>query len=443
MTQAVSYHNDIKAEQGPALYRTLWRWHFYAGLFCLPFVLILSVTGTIYLFKPQIDGWNERAYQQLSISGPRAEPNEHIASALDAVPHARFLNYRLPESPQQAVAVGVQAQGEPWRVYLHPHSLEVLETRRLDGQFIQWIKRLHGELLIGPAGSILVELAACWAIILLVTGLYLWWPRSARGLAGVLYPRLGGKGRLLWRDLHAVVGFWVATFTLFLLITALPWTEVWGSLFKEVRQWNSAPVEQSWNRNAAQERHHWEQKAASHVDLSPRLLASAQAQELAAPAELTLEDADRSLWKLSSKTQNRPRRADVWLEGANGAVVRRQPFSAKSPLERAVGIGIAAHEGQLFGWFNQLLGVLTALGLFTLSLSGFILWRQRKPDTGLGAPAPPRSNRTARVVAGIVLLAGILLPVVGASLVVLLTLEWALLKRIDPLRQWLGLNRPH
>ena len=40
-----------------AHYRTIWRWHFYAGLFVLPFVLILSVTGSIYLFKPQLDRW--------------------------------------------------------------------------------------------------------------------------------------------------------------------------------------------------------------------------------------------------------------------------------------------------------------------------------------------------------------------------------------------------
>ncbi|GAB4424056.1 MAG: hypothetical protein OHK0015_02390 [Chloroflexi bacterium OHK40] len=37
------------------LYRLIWRWHFYAGLFVVPFRLILAVTSIIYLFKPQID----------------------------------------------------------------------------------------------------------------------------------------------------------------------------------------------------------------------------------------------------------------------------------------------------------------------------------------------------------------------------------------------------
>jgi hypothetical protein len=30
-------------------YNAVWRWHFYAGLFCIPFIIWLSLTGTIYL----------------------------------------------------------------------------------------------------------------------------------------------------------------------------------------------------------------------------------------------------------------------------------------------------------------------------------------------------------------------------------------------------------
>ena len=41
------------------LYRTLWRWHFYAALFVIPIVVVLSITGSIYLFKPQLDRLQE------------------------------------------------------------------------------------------------------------------------------------------------------------------------------------------------------------------------------------------------------------------------------------------------------------------------------------------------------------------------------------------------
>ena len=55
-----------------SIYRTLWRWHFYAGLFCIPFVLTLSISGAIYLFKPQLDALANRPYQNLVVSDERS-----------------------------------------------------------------------------------------------------------------------------------------------------------------------------------------------------------------------------------------------------------------------------------------------------------------------------------------------------------------------------------
>lgn len=42
------------------MYNTIWRWQFYAGLFCIQFVLVLSITAAIYLFKPQVEAELDR-----------------------------------------------------------------------------------------------------------------------------------------------------------------------------------------------------------------------------------------------------------------------------------------------------------------------------------------------------------------------------------------------
>ena len=47
--------NSQRVDNESSLYRLVWRWHFYAGIFCIPFILSLSISGAIYLFKPQID----------------------------------------------------------------------------------------------------------------------------------------------------------------------------------------------------------------------------------------------------------------------------------------------------------------------------------------------------------------------------------------------------
>jgi hypothetical protein len=41
----------VEEEQSRRVYRAVWRWHFYAGIFCIPLVIWLACTGSIYLFK--------------------------------------------------------------------------------------------------------------------------------------------------------------------------------------------------------------------------------------------------------------------------------------------------------------------------------------------------------------------------------------------------------
>ena len=190
-----------KPELAPAAkswpdYRAVWRWHFYAGLFCVPFVLVLAASGAIYLFKPQIEAWIDRPYDHLEITGTAQPAAEQIRAALAAVPGATFSAYELPTAANAAVRVIVRSDGEAIRVYVHPQTLAVLHTVAEDERLMRVLFRLHGELLMGDRGSMLVELAASWTIIMIVTGLYLWWPRNAKGLGGVVYPRLRGGSRV-------------------------------------------------------------------------------------------------------------------------------------------------------------------------------------------------------------------------------------------------------
>lgn len=432
----------MHSERSHLLYRTLWRWHFYAALFCIPFVITLALSGMIYLFKPQIDALVDKPFHNLEIGSARSTPNEQIDAALAAVPDTAFLTYTLPQSERHAVVVNLSdAAGERVLVYVNPYTLEILKIIGYDDQFIRKVRSFHGELLAGNAGSVLVELAGNWAIVLILTGLYLWWPRDLQGWGGLLYPRLTLKGRLFWRDLHAVLGFWVAIFALFLLVTGLPWTLVWNSAFTEVREWvQENPEQQEWTVSRAEEHHMNQRHSVAEVNLPPAVVATAQAQQLAAPAELGLDPARPGHWLLASDHQNRLLRTRVWISGQEARVVEIKPYSERSKLDLAIGVGTAVHEGQLFGWFNQLLGVVTATALLTLSVSGFIMWRRRKPEGVLGAPRKLEDSGLVKGVAGITLLCALLLPLLALSLLALFLLESLLLRHMTAARTWLGLT---
>ena len=162
--------------------------------------------------------------------------------------------------------------------------------------------------------------------------------------------------------------------------------------------------------------------------------------KLDAPVIISAPGGRSKTWSAKSNTANRPRRVTVDLDAKTGSIVGREDFKDRHWVDRAVGVGVAAHEGALFGWPNQVLGVLTTLGLVLLSVSGVILWWKRRDQGVLGAPKPALSPRVSWGLISIVVLIGICLPLFAASLLIVLLLDWLVLSRIAPVRIWLGLG---
>jgi uncharacterized iron-regulated membrane protein len=325
--------------------------------------------------------------------------------------------------------------------------LRVLKVEPEGDRPMRVISDLHGTFRAGNPGSYLVEIAACWTVTMLLTGLYLWWPRRARGLAGVLYPRLRSGRRLFWRDLHAVAGIWVAVFALFLISTGLPWAKFWGSYFKEVRTVTGTlegPQDWAIGARSAMLGDHVEHggMTMSHAvapgnDLD-RVVAAAYPLGVAPPV-LVAPPTGGADWTVTSDAANRPLRTRITIDGRTGALTSRRDFAERHWLDRLVGYGIAAHEGALFGVVNQLLGTLTALLLATLSVSGAVMWWRRRPQGLLGAPVPLSRPRYGPLLIGAVLLLALAMPLFGATLLLVALADRLLLPRWPALRDWLGL----
>jgi uncharacterized iron-regulated membrane protein len=446
-------------------YRAVWRWHFYAGLFCIPFIIVLACSGSIYLFKPQIESWIDRDYDNLTIKDRPASAADQIRAALAAIPGSTLNGYEVPEGVHSAARVIVGHEGSATRVYVHPETLQVLKTVKESDRFMKILFRLHGELLMGNRGSAVVELAASWAIIMILTGLFLWWPRKAKTLGGIVYPRLGGGSRIFWRDLHGVTGFWISGLALFLLFSGLPWAKFWGDYFRNVR-WltGTAVARQDWTngeastaepKSAGSTGEHGEHRGrsgrggrrgrtATPSDLSAvdRIVATLRPLDLLAPVVIEPPASSTGDWAAKSMTPNRPRRVDLVIDGTTGKIKERTDFNDRHLIDRITGTGIAAHEGQLFGWPNQLVGLVTAAGLILLTVSSVSMWWRRREPGGLGAPAPAASPRFSLGLCALVALFGVYLPLFGASLIAVLFVEWAILRRVPAVRDWLGLQGP-
>lgn len=461
-------------------YRTVWRWHFYAGLFVIPFMLVLAVTGIIYLFKPQLDA---AMYTNLMFVQPGTATlpyTEQIQTVQNVYPDATVTQLTPSVAADRSTEVLLTTADERnLMVFVNPYTGQVLGDRDEDNNLQAIARKIHGELLIGKLGDYLVELAACWGLVLLITGLYLWLPRHQFSLFGTLIPRLWSQNkRVFWRDLHAVPGFYGILLIGFLILTGLPWTGFWGETFAQVygqfpaQMWDEVPqstvltgslnqrgqvvpwaVEQLPIPQSGKSEPQDHSDHASHNTLSSpasqgsvvpgalmqldAVVALAQAKGAPPGFSVTLPEGKTGVYTVSAFPGDPTQEVTMHIDQYSGKVLADVRWKDYGLVPKAVEMGTAIHMGRYFGFANQLLMLVAALIVVLLCVTGVVMWWQRRPKASgfLGAPVLPSHVQQWRVPLAIVAVLGLAFPLVGLSLIIVLLLDYCLLSRIPVLKR--------
>ena len=430
----MSSSSAAKAASTPlsAAYRAVWRWHFYAGLICLPFLMLMALTGALYLFQPEIDDWETRAIAAVRPSAQTAAPSAWVEAAAAAAP-GRVSTLLLPDRPDRAVRITIETDAGARAVFVDPADARVTGQRPAEG-LTDLIAGLHSLSLFGLGLNVLIEIVAGWAMILVATGVFLWWPRKRE--AGVATVR-ARAGRPLWRDIHAVTGLYAGAAVFFLAVTGMPWSAVWGDqVMGAVRQAGfgrpAAPVVSDWTHaehDDAPEGAGWTLEhagmtaAPGAIDLD-RVVAGAEAAGLARPYFVTLPSSpDRAVAAAHRNAREEDARV-IYFDRAGGILkdVAADDFGAGA---RAFEWSIAVHQGTQYGWINRWIMRAACVAIWVLSISALAMWWKRRPKGRLAAPVAPPGPRAKVAVLAIVLPLAILYPLTGLSLIVAVALDRA------------------
>ena len=104
-------------------------------------------------------------------------------------------------------------------------------------------------------------------------------------------------------------------------------------------------------------------------------------------------------------------------------------FEDYPPIAAGVSLGIAFHQGELYGWLNKAQNLLAATLGFTLAVSGFIAWWKRRPQGAVGVPPAPAEKSVGPGMIIVILFLGFFLPLMGLSLLVVLILDKLIFQR--------------
>ncbi len=416
-------------------YRVVWRWHFYAGLLVLPVLMLMALTGGLYLFKDEIDDAVYRPMVQVTPAASPASPDQWRAAAEQAT-GGRATGVLIPGRDDRAVRLTVTLpEGAKQTVFVDPADARITGSTPFGG-VTETVKRLHSLALVGPWANILVEIVAGWAIILVATGLFLWWPRKrSAGVLTVTAPP--GAGRPFWRDLHAVTGLYAGGVILFLAVTGMPWSAVWGDRVGEMVRANGlgrppAPVASAWAHAAhadAPTGVGWAMEGmVMHVggDPAPSLatvIATAEREGLARPYQVSIPTDPTLAFTAAHQARRVEDARSLYIDGTSGAVMDDVGYARFGPAAQAIEWGIAVHQGTQYGWVSRYLMLSGCIAIWLLGISGLIMWWKRRPQGRLAAPLAPPGPRPRMAVLAIVLPLAILYPMTGLSLVVAVGLD--------------------
>jgi uncharacterized iron-regulated membrane protein len=428
------------------LYGRIWRWHFYAGLVCVPFILSLALTGALYLFHKQIDDLVYAPAMLRTDAGAALPASQVIAAAVQAYP-GQATAITFPDDSRHNAQVDVARPGGVLQVFVGPASGKVAGAILEDARLMTTIKHIHSLAIAGTAGKVVIEIVAGWIIVLVATGTYLWWPRGRT--AGVVSIRAGAQGRTWWRDLHAVTGAFGGIVVLFLALTGMPWSVVWGTnvnawltahgLGVPAGMWVGVPksalpasalgtlpwaqqqdaVPASSNPHAMHEGMEMPMAdyAAPGVDAIVAGLGIAGGYRLALPQDAS---GVYSMIRLPGQVENQ---RVIHIDQYSGRVLMDNRGTNIGAIGRVTEWGVAVHQGEQYGWPNLLIMLAGCLALICLCISGVIVWWKRRPSGKLAAPSRRDGDRLAKGVLAIAIVLACVFPLLGASMLAVLALD--------------------
>lgn len=378
---------------GNMLTKRVWQLHSWLGLICGVGLLVIGVTGSLLVFHDEIDAWRFPALHRAQPSVAGRLPYDALWASLRRVfPNEKITGWVPARAPDRTDGIYVTRAGEEdARVfYLDPYTGEVRDRpRRTDRTFFGWLLELHFALLGGTTGMFVAGLLAVGLLVLGMSGVWLY-----RGFWRSFFTLRWGRGaRLFFSDLHKTVGICSTGFNLILGFTGAWWnlTAVWS-------RWTAPAAPPSTQVGEPFD------FAADRLSLDG-LLARAQ-KELpgyqAVYLALPPERAGTVTFFGTVPTSN-PLRGDygsrLLFDATDGALrqvvdIRRGSFWEK------IGDSFALlHYGTFGAVFGRaadaavkLIWTLLGLSPGVLAVSGFMIWRARRPkpaakrpDAGKGA----------------------------------------------------------
>ena len=346
--------------------------HRWLGLGFAALLFVQGCSGVVVAFRDEFN----RALHSAALTVTPAVSTLAMQALTDRVralhPELGIERIDYPKRADAAYVFRMQAaDGAKLRfIAVDPYTGAITRDEPVSRWPVQWLFKLHEQLLAGPTGHIIVGIGAIALLFFTITGPWMWWPGRRFLRRGLTVSLNNGAYRGL-RDVHRVGG---AVASLVLFISACTGIVlVWLSSF------------QSFVGTFATVAPRPSPPAIAHTDASllpiDTVIARAREQIGDAPIKsVRFRAQDRVVAVYSVDVSNtRPRATNqILLNGYTGEILGSYDASVAPLANRTLDWALPIHTGEFLGLPGRVLWLLAALALQALAITGLLQWWQRR-----------------------------------------------------------------
>lgn len=201
--------------------------HFLLGFSSGIVIFIVSITGCLYAFEDEIQNLYKHYRFVNPSNAPFLAPSRLKAIAEDSL-NLNAVRVYFEGTNRAAIVRFYKEDSYFYEAYLNPYTGKILKVENVEDDFFNIVLKLHYSLLLPyETGAKIVDYATLIFLIMMITGLILWWPRNKNGIRQRFVIKLNARWRRINFDLHSVLGFYITWISVFIVITGLAWGFKW------------------------------------------------------------------------------------------------------------------------------------------------------------------------------------------------------------------------
>ncbi|MDX9902392.1 MAG: PepSY-associated TM helix domain-containing protein [Aliarcobacter sp.] len=211
------------------MYKNIWfKLHLILGLSAGFILLIVGFTGAMLSFEKEIlSAINQDTYKVTVFDKAKLSTKELLEKFQEQKPQSKINGITISSFEDDSVSINVAGEGENARkgvtYYVNPYTAEILPE--LKGvSFFKTVENIHRRLLLDDLGKQVVALSVVSLLVLIFSGIYVYFPRLKKSFLQSLKLNFQSKGRFFLANLHSAIGMWVIPFYLVFCLTGLYWS---------------------------------------------------------------------------------------------------------------------------------------------------------------------------------------------------------------------------